>query len=123
MLDKLSYQQSEQAAAKSKLYIYDNKIKIRAKDNILSRPCGIRALGDYYSKDDKETGTKAGIYRIYNINVGTDAKGNSMPNTISVLPCINTVMKKEHGIHFRPHWTIRFPSGLSTTAAKCWKLR
>lgn len=82
-LDKLSYQQSEQAAAKSKLYIYDNKIKIRAKDNILSRPCGIRALGDYYSKDDKETGTKAGIYRIYNINVGTDAKGNSMPNTIS----------------------------------------
>lgn len=82
-LDKLSYQRSEQAAAKSKLFIYSNKIKIRAKENILTKPCGIRALGDYYSKDDKETGTKAGVYRVYNVNVGVDSKGKSKPNTIS----------------------------------------
>lgn len=82
-LNKLTYQKSEQVTSKFKSYIYDNKIKIRDKDNILTKPCGIRANGDYYSKDNSETGTKAGVYRIYNVNIGVDSSGNSKPNTVT----------------------------------------
>ncbi|MCR5653208.1 MAG: right-handed parallel beta-helix repeat-containing protein [Ruminococcus sp.] len=82
-LDKLSYQQSENAIVSSKTYIYGNKINVRTADNIMSRPCGIRALGDYFASDDKATGVKAGVYKIYNVNVGVDPAGAAMPNTIT----------------------------------------
>lgn len=82
-LDKLSYADSEKAVSDSKTYVYDNKIKIRSAKNILSKPCAVRAFGDYYPSKDKETGTKAGIYRIYGVKIGIDSNGKSMPNKIS----------------------------------------
>ncbi|MBR1731639.1 MAG: right-handed parallel beta-helix repeat-containing protein, partial [Ruminococcus sp.] len=82
-LNNLSYEKSESAVSGSKTFIYGNTIKIRSSKNILSKTCGIRALGDYYSADDKTTGTKAGIYRIYNVNIGVDASGKAYPNKIS----------------------------------------
>ena len=82
-LDKLSYQDSESFSQNSKTYIYGNTINIRKSKNIISSTCGIRALGDYYASDNKTTGTKKGIYRIYNVNIGVDPSGASMPNTLS----------------------------------------
>lgn len=82
-LNKLSYNDSEKAVVNSKTYIYDNTIQIRTDKNILAKTCGVRVLGDYYAKDDKTTGTKAGVYKIYNVNVGVDASGQAYPNRIS----------------------------------------
>lgn len=81
--DNLSHQQCENAVSKSKTYVYNNKIAIRKFKNILSKTCGIRALGDYYANDSTATGTKAGIYKFYNLNIGVDASGKSMPNRIT----------------------------------------
>lgn len=81
--NNLSYVSAEKAVASSKNYIYDNNINIRTAKNILQKTCGIRAVGDYYDKDSKATGTKAGVYKMYNVRIGADSLGNALPNTIS----------------------------------------
>ncbi|MBQ7505541.1 MAG: right-handed parallel beta-helix repeat-containing protein [Ruminococcus sp.] len=96
-LDKLSYQDSEKAVSGSKTYIYDNKIQIRSSNNLSSKPCAIRALGDYYPSKDKETGTKAGIYRIYGVNIGVDPNGAAMPNTIT--GNMSTAVQLNYGVN------------------------
>lgn len=96
-LDKLSYQDSEKVVSSSKTYIYDNKIQIRTSNNLSSKPCAIRALGDYYSSNDKETGTKAGIYRIYGVKIGVDSDGASMPNKIS--GNMSTAVQLNYGVN------------------------
>ena len=80
---KLSYAKCEKAVKDSKIYVYDNKITVRKKDNTYVRPTGIRAMGEHYEEKDSKTGVNAGTYNIYNINIGVDAKNASKPNTIS----------------------------------------
>ncbi|MBR2108430.1 MAG: right-handed parallel beta-helix repeat-containing protein [Ruminococcus sp.] len=96
-LDKLSYTDSEKAVSNSKTYIYDNQIQIRKSNNLSSKPCAIRALGDYYPSKDKETGTKAGIYRIYGVNIGVDSNGTAMPNKIS--GNMSTAVQLNYGVN------------------------
>lgn len=80
--DKLSADECNSKIADSKLYIYDNEITLRKKNNTYVRSTGIRAMGEHYEKAEKKTGVLPGTYYIYGVNVGVDEKGNSKPNTI-----------------------------------------
>ncbi len=79
---KLSCKKSNNVVKNSKTYIYDNKITLRKKNNTYTRACGIRVLGDYYSKKSKKTGVKKGTYKVYNVNVGLNAASAQKPNII-----------------------------------------
>ena len=80
---KLSYKSCENAVKNSKLYIYDNKITVRKKNNTYVRPTGIRVLGEHYAAKDSKTGVNAGTYYVYNVNIGVNDKNASKPNTVS----------------------------------------
>ncbi len=82
-LKKISYSKCDNAVKNSKIYIYDNTINLRKSNNTYARACGVRVMGDYYEKNDTKTGVKAGVYKVYGVNVGTDSSGNAKPNTIS----------------------------------------
>ncbi|MBR2279365.1 MAG: right-handed parallel beta-helix repeat-containing protein [Ruminococcus sp.] len=78
----LTCKESVKYVKDSKLYIYDNKITVRKKDNTYVRPTGIRVMGEYHAVKDKVTGVKAGTYKIYNVNIGVNEKGDNKANTI-----------------------------------------
>lgn len=82
-LNKLSNEQCENKLKDSKLYIYGNTIKLRVKDNNYVRPTGIRVMGEHYDSLDLKTGIHAGTYKVYNVNVGRNEKGETKPNIIS----------------------------------------
>lgn len=82
-MNKLSYEQCEAKVKKSKLYIYNNTIKLRVKDNNYVRPTGIRVMGEHYDKYDLETGIQPGTYKVYNVNVGVNPYGTVKPNKIT----------------------------------------
>lgn len=82
-MDSLTYEQCEAKVKKSTLYIYDNKIKLRVKNNNYVRPTGIRVMGEQYNDYDLKTGIKPGTYRVYNVHIGENASGTSKPNTIT----------------------------------------
>lgn len=79
----LSYSRCESAVRDSTCHIYDNNIRVRVENNIFTRECGIRVMGDHYSADDKTTGTKSGTYKIYNVFIGLDENKKAKPNAIS----------------------------------------
>lgn len=78
----LTYEQADEAVRNSKLYIYDNEIGLRKSNNTYVRACGIRVMGEKYSSDDSKTKVKAGVYKVYGVNVGVNASGTAKPNTI-----------------------------------------
>ena len=79
---KMTADECNSKIADSKLYIYDNEITLRKKNNTYVRSTGIRAMGEYYEKKEKKTGVLPGTYYIYGVNAGVDEEGNSKPNTI-----------------------------------------
>lgn len=78
----LSYKKCEDTVKKSKLYIYDNKITLRKKNNIYARACGIRVMGEHYAKKNKKTNIKAGTYKVYNVNIGITPDKAYKANTV-----------------------------------------
>ena len=81
-LDDISWEQAHEVLKNSKAYIYDNDILVRAEKNTFTRECGVRVLGDKFETDDAVWGVKAGVYPVYNVNIGVDSKGSACPNLI-----------------------------------------
>ncbi|MCH5298670.1 MAG: right-handed parallel beta-helix repeat-containing protein [Ruminococcus sp.] len=81
--NKLTYAKAESAVKNKPVYIFSNNISLRKANNTYTRACGIRVLGENYTKDDSKTGVKAGTYKVYGVRVGVNSKGNTKPNIIT----------------------------------------
>lgn len=79
----ITFKKAEKAVKDKPIYIFSNNIHLRTADNTYTRACGIRIMGEIYESDDPKTGIPAGIYKVYNVNVGVNAKGNTKPNNIT----------------------------------------
>lgn len=64
-----SYESTVNTIKNSYTSIYNNKIKIRNKNNYFEKPYGIRIQGSKYYSDDNVTNIKKGEYKVYNIKV------------------------------------------------------
>lgn len=67
---KYEYRETLATVKNSQINIYGNKISVRAENNSIKSPFGIKVSGSKYLQDDNVTNIKKGEYYVYNVNIG-----------------------------------------------------